>query len=449
MQNKHHIIALALGLGIAFARPVAAQVEPGAEGGSDPEEGTKMMTPPPVNGMLYPSVATADERANYLASSLILDAGYLDNVLPGANAPLVSDSIFSVIPNISLNRTSAHQQMVAEYNPDFVFYEPTSELNTVDQSASAVYQGHPSPYVTISLQDCFSRTSNVFDVNYPFAEGGLTGSIQSPGAAAVAPFAEQLNNTANGGFAYQFGRNAMIGAGGTYSIFDFPNPADALGLGNSHGGGGSAFYDRRIAAMQYVGISYEYDRTLAGPSLAEVDGKVQTILPFYTLYLNRRFSASVSGGIQHATVEQPAQPASTSWQPSGVISMGWQGNKGTAAVSYLHAITSGRGLDAPYNSNSLNGMGTWNFAYKWKAKVDATYTTLSIVTPLTGLPYQNGNTFGVGGSLIYGFNDHFTIEGGYERLHQNFAGIAVIFKNPDSDREFVTFSYHFDKPLGR
>jgi hypothetical protein len=449
MLTKHQIAGFTLGMVLVAAGQVSAQVDPGAEGGPNPEEGTQMLMPPPVSGVLYPSVGTVEARLNYVAPSLKVNAGYLDNVLPGLNAPPVGDATYSFAPSISLDRTTPQQQMSAEYDPTFTFYEPTSSLDAIDQSASATYQYHSSPYLAISIGDFFSRTSNVFDVNYPFAQGGLTGGVQGPGAAAIAPFAEQLNNTANGGFAYQFGRNAMVGAGGSFSNFQLLDAADALGLDNSHGGGASAFYDRRIAALQYAGISYEYDRTLAGPSKTEVDAKVQSFLPFYTIYLNRTFSFSLSGGAQYVGVAQPAKPTSNSWQPVGVFSMGWQANRGSVSASYLHTVTSGRGLAGAYNSDSVNGLGTWGFTHKWMARAEASYTTLNTVVQLADLPYQGGDTFAIRGSLAHDFNEHFNVEGGYERLHQSYTGIAVIFKNPDSDREFVTVSYHFDKPLGR
>jgi hypothetical protein len=449
MFAKRHIAGLAFGFAFVVSGPALAQVAPGAEGGPAPEEGTKMLTPPPVSGMLYPSVATADEQTNYLAPSLSANAAYLDNVLPGLNASPVNDASYSIVPGISFDRTTTRQQMTAEYDPTFIFYEPDSVLNSVDQTASAMYQNHPSPYFVISLQDFFSRTSDVFDGAYPFSQGGLTGGVQVPGVAVIAPFQEQLKNTTDAGFAYQFGRNAMVGASGSYSNFELPNPAASPGLANSHGGGGSAYYDRRIAAMQYVGISYEYDRTLAGPSEAEVDAKVQSILPFYTLYLTRTFSCSLSGGAQYVGVAQPTQPTSYSWQPAGVASVGWQGNRGTASASYLHTVASGNGLAGAYNSDSVNGLGTRSFAHKWLARAGATYTTLNSVTPLVNLPYQGGHTFAAGASVIHDFDDHFRVEGGYERLQQNYTGIAVIFKNPDSDRTFVSVTYRFEKPLGR
>jgi hypothetical protein len=45
--------------------------------------------------------------------------------------------------------------------------------------------------------------------------------------------------------------------------------------------------------------------------------------------------------------------------------------------------------------------------------------------------------------------EHFNAEIGYARLHQSYSGVAVISSNPDSDREYVSITYQFTRPLGR
>ncbi len=45
--------------------------------------------------------------------------------------------------------------------------------------------------------------------------------------------------------------------------------------------------------------------------------------------------------------------------------------------------------------------------------------------------------------------DRFTADLGYDRLQESFSGIQAIAGNPDSDREYVNFTYQFKKPLGR
>lgn len=63
--------------------------------------------------------------------------------------------------------------------------------------------------------------------------------------------------------------------------------------------------------------------------------------------------------------------------------------------------------------------------------------------------YEGGNAFTLGASLSHALGEHLNVAGGYDRLQENYPGIAFIAQNPNSDRVFVTASYQFRKPLGR
>ena len=447
-SNPIHLLLVLLVINAA-AVSALAQVEPEAEGGPVAHDDTQMLTPPPVSAMLYPAVAGAEERTNYLASSLVVDVAHVNNILPTFGGGPVTDTVYSFMPKALLDRTTSRQQISATYNPAFTFYEPTSVLDTVDQTAALSYQNHPTPYSAIVAQDFFSRTADVFDGSFPFSAGGLTGTAQAPSPAVIAPFAEQLTNNADVNMAYQFGRNAMAGVGGNYSLFNLPNPALALGLYNSNGGGGSAFYDHRFARTHYAGISYDYSRIWAGPDNGQVETQLHSILPFYTLYLSRTFSFSISAGTQRLGETQPQQPASNSWSPAGVVSMGWQGERGVISASYLHTIITGGGLVGAFNSDSVHGAGAWTFLRTWVAHAAVAYSSITATAPLVGIAYQGGNLLAASGSVTYDVSEHFTLEGGYERLHENYGGIAVIVQDPDSNRVFLTASYRFEKLLGR
>lgn len=426
-----------------------AQVVPDAEGGPMPDDDIRMSTPPPVSGLLYPSVAGEEARTNYLASSLVVDIGHINNVLPGFDAPPVSDTTYSFLPTVTLDRSTPRQKISATYNPTFTFYEPTTVLDAFDQSASMFYQNHPNPYTAIIVQNYFSRTSDVFNVAFPFADGGLTGAPQTPAPAAIAPFAEQLRNSTSANMARQFAKNAMVGVGGTYSIFDLPNPSQAVGLVNSHGGDVSGFWDRRFSRTHYAGVSYDFNRIMAGPNNAAIDTEVHSILPFYTWYRSRTFSISLSGGMQRISVAEPAQPVENTWAPVGVVSVGWQGNRGTISASYLHTVTAGGGIVGAYNYDGINGAGAWIFARRWGLHSGVSYATIAPAVPLIGFTYQGGNTIAASGSVAHDLSERFAVECGYERLHESYSGISVIFRNPDSDRIYMNATYRFERLLGR
>jgi hypothetical protein len=449
MSRKSICLAYIASCAFGATSSALAQVAPEAEGGPMPDDNIQMSTPPPVSGLLYPTVAGEETRTNYLASSFVVDIGHINNVLPGFNGKPYKDTTYSFFPSLLLDRTTPRQQFAATYNPTFTFYEPNSELDGLDQSASMVYENHPGPYTTIIVQNYFSRTFDVFNVTFPFTQGGLTGAPQTPAPTAIAPFAEQLRNSTSANMARQFAKNAMVGVGGTYSIFDLPNPAQAVGLVNSHGGDVSGFWDRRFSRTHYAGVSYDFNRILAGPNNAVIDTEVHSILPFYTWYRSRTFSVSLSGGMQRISVAEPAQPVESTWAPVGVVSVGWQGDRGTISASYLHTVTAGGGIVGAYNYDGINGAGAWIFAHRWGLHSGVSYATIAPAVPLIGFNYQGGNTIAASGSIAHDLSERFAVECGYERLHESYSGISVIFLNPDSDRIYLTATYRFERLLGR
>ena len=62
---------------------------------------------------------------------------------------------------------------------------------------------------------------------------------------------------------------------------------------------------------------------------------------------------------------------------------------------------------------------------------------------------QGGHTVSGTVSVQHPMSEHFKAELGYARLHQSYSGIAVISTAPDSNREFISISYQFTRPLGR
>ena len=61
----------------------------------------------------------------------------------------------------------------------------------------------------------------------------------------------------------------------------------------------------------------------------------------------------------------------------------------------------------------------------------------------------NGHTVSGTASLQQQFGQHLNVQLGYTRLHQNYSAVAVLAATPDTNREFVSISYQFSRPLGR
>ena len=435
--------------------PAQAQVEPSATGSTgDSVDESEMMTPPPVSGMPYANTAASDARSNYLATNVTFSPAYIDNVLPvSGNLPIDAVS-YSILPSVSLDHSAPRQLEQLTYSPSFNFYEATSNpnsteignLDSIDQNAAITFQYRFNPKVAFDVQDNFTRTSNIFNSPYLFSNP-ISGSTLTPTPTVIAPFAEQMVNTVNGVLNYQFGLNAMIGGGASFTNFDLPNPTDAAGLYNSNQTGAQIFYNRRLSRAQYLGVQYQYAHIRAYPLTGVSETQIQSLLPFYTFYFNQGFSFSISAGVQRVDNSETGLPNFSSWSPSGTVSVGWQGSRGNVAASFSHTVTSGGGLLGAYNTNSISASGGWKLARTWTGEVMAAYTSIDSLTPLNISSLPTGNTFTVSGSLRHSIGERFSASFEYQRLQENYAAIAVI--TPDSNRESATITYQFRRPLGR
>jgi len=441
---------ICLSLALLVAMPAWSQVDTNAtESTTNPADEARMLTPPPVNGETYPTTVGSETRSNYLRAGLTFNTAYSDNVVGGVSGNPVSDISYSIWPTIALDQTTSRLHSMLTYSPGFTFYQRTSARNEQDQNAALDFQYRLSPHVTASLRDSFQKSSNVFNQPDLLSAGGVPGSGQSPPVTVIAPVADRLNNSANAELTYQFSRNGMIGASGTFTNLHYPNPAEVPGLYDSSSRGGAAFYSHRLSKKHYLGATYQYSRILAYPVNAQSETQTHTVFVFYTVYLKPTFSVSLSGGPQHFDVAQFPLPAARSWSPAATASMGWQGLHTNFAASYSRTVSGGGGLVGAYHSNSANASARWQLARTWNVGSAASYAIYKNVTPFFFLASPGGHTVSGTVSVQHQISEHFNAEVGYTRLHQSYSGVGAISNAPDTNREFISVSYQFARPLGR
>jgi hypothetical protein len=439
---------ICLSLAVLAAAPAWSQATPNVE--------APMLTPPPVSGQAYPTGVGSETRSNYLAAGFSLITAYNNNVLVGDSTTPVPDVTYSIWSSITLEQTTPRQHLTLTYSPGFTFYQQTSALDSANQNATLNFQYRLSQHTNISLSDYFQKSSNVFNQPYPLSLGPISGSAQSLPAEVVAPFADRLTNTANTVISYQFSRNGMIGAGGIITKLNYPNPADAPGIGDSDAHGGSAFYSQRLSSTQYIGVTYQYLRSQTNPVNAQANTvneqtEVQThaFSPFYTIYLTPTLSLSLSGGPQYSVAAQSLSPTVRSWTPTAMASIGWQGSHTNFVASYSRTVAGGGSLVGAFDSNNANAYARWQIAPTWTVGSAASYAIYTSVTPLFSSSSPGGHTVSGTVSVQHSLGEHFEAKLGYVRLHQSFSGIAEISNAPDSNSEFISVSYQFKRPLGR
>ena len=409
----------------------------------------RMLTPPALTGATYPTAPTSEERSNFLRAGITFNSAYDDNVLGGISTHKTGDVDYSVWPTITLDQTTTRLHSLLTYAPGFTFYQRITGRDETDQNASMDFQYRLSPHVTASFRDSFQKSSNVFNQPDVLSAGVVNGSSQIPTAAVIAPVADRLTNTGTADLTYQFSRSDMFGGGGTFSNLHYPNSSEVPGLVDSNSRGGSAFYSRRIAKKHYVGVVYQYSRIAASPVGPEFDTQTHAGLLFYTVYLKPNLSLSFAGGPQHYEAAQASSFDSRSWSPTATASLGWQARRTSFAVGYSRTVTAGGGLIGAFNSNAANASARWQMKRTWSIGSAASYAIYKNVMPLLTFGTPGGHSISGSVSLQHSIGEHLNAEAGYTRLHQSFGGIAVISGEPDTNREFISISYQFNRPLGR
>src|SRR5579862_8056377 len=98
-----------LSIALPLSRPLSAQVEPSASGGSSTsEDDSSISVPAPVSGLPY---ATGETKSNFLSASVGVSGAYVNNIFPNDGSTLVNDAVFSVNPSVSLARTTGRQSI--------------------------------------------------------------------------------------------------------------------------------------------------------------------------------------------------------------------------------------------------------------------------------------------------------------------------------------------------
>jgi len=424
------------------------QVAPGATGGY-PTTDTQMMTPPPVSGIAYPTEVGAEARTNYLNGGLTTTAAYVNNLYAGSSYAAMAETTVSLLPTIAYDTTTARQHTRFSYSAGFTFYQPSSTLNEVDNTVTFNYSFRLTQHATLSAADRFQDSSS------PFIPGQAGGSVSGGGESftpgAIPPFAKRLTNSASVEFTLQTAPNVMIGGSGSSMVLHFPDPAQTPGLYDSSSRGGTFFYNRRISRSHYFGAFYQYMDMLTDPAngINATQTQAQNVTGFYTFYPMTKLSLSVSAGPQYYRTVQTPEPVIASWGLSLSTSMGWQGPHTSFAANYSQAVTGGGGLVGAYHSRTANASARWQMTRLWIASASGAYAINESVSPLLIRGDQSGHSISGTATLERRLGNQCSIAFHYDRIHQSYGEIAAIAADPNSDRETISITWHFARPLGR
>jgi len=447
------VLRIALVVAFSLEFQVAVRAQAGSSGESS------MLRPPPVSDESYHTEVGLEERSNFISVSIAAGVGYIDNLEPGSTGQL-SEKVFSLQPGIAFDTKSAREHMSVSYNPSFLFYEPSSNLNESDQGAVIRFEYRFSPRFNMNLSDTLLRSSTGFA---QIGSGGISGSTQAT-TGVILPVGERFSNDATGGLSYQISPHGMIGGSGSVEKLNFSNTSQNAGLYNSNSYGGRGFYNYRLSASQYLGGIYEFGQTVTnstspapaaianpapGFSMGQYETQTNTIDGFYTIYLTRALSLSVAGGPQHYHGEQAPNPATHGWTPAVSASMGWQNPHTSFAADFSRTVNGGQGLFGAFYSTSADAIGRWQISRRWNAGLVVNYTINKSADLVPGLTSPGGHTFATSLSLGRNISPHMNATLRYDRIENQYGAIPSLAINPSSDRILLSLTWGFQRPLGR
>lgn len=128
--------------------------------------------------------------------------------------------------------------------------------------------------------------------------------------------------------------------------------------------------------------------------------------------------------------------------------MSWQGRLTNLAISYSHVISDGGGLEGAVQLDSASASIQRQMTRRLSGSVGGIYAQNDVLgASLAGA--SSGHTLSGTASLQQEIGQHINVQLGYTRLHQDYSGVAVLAATPNTNREFISISYQFLRPLGK
>jgi hypothetical protein len=439
-------------LAVSAVGPLWSQVEPSASGGGYDLGSEHMMTPPPVSRQGYPTTTISQEKSNFLAGGMVITAAATSNLMLLGNNEKSPDQTYAFLPTISLDRRTPKDEEVLNYSAGYTLYHTYSQLDGLTQSGAGSFRYHLTPYTTVAISDSYYQNSNTYNQQNPFNGGGVSGAPGSsnPGTsdvAAIQPYASSLTNSSNAALSYQYAKNSMIGASGSYSFIQFSKEYYITDLNDQNTTSGNVFYSRRIG-RSYAGATYQFSKFITHPYGSYT--LTNTIFGFYTHYFTPTVSISLLGGPERYTSWTEATPKSSAWTPAVQASVGWQVVRANLAASYAHLVSGSGGLIGTFHTDTGSLGATMIFSKLWSTGANVSFSHFANVNPATVVSgyYSGGNSVIAGVDVGRRITESLSMEGGFQTLYQSYPGVTTSSAQ-NSIRGYVSVMYHFNKPLGR
>ena len=384
----------------------------------------------------------SEHKVNMISGGFSLTGSYDDNAL-NASGTGVGNAGMLFSPSVSVYQSRSRTFLTFNYFPGFTLNERLSPRYDIYQDSDFNLQFRLTEHATVRLHDSFLYGTSSFD--QPSPDSSLSGQniLHQTNASVVTPLTNRLNNLGGADVVYHVAENTMVGASGNFSNLHFQQTATDTQLLDNQAQSADAFYQKTVSEHQAIGLTYTFQHltTFGSPTENTI---TQSALLFDSISFTPSITLSVFagpdrvssglGGISH-----------TGWYTDGGVTFGWQGQRSSTRVGFIHHVADGGGLTGAVSAYSVVSGARQKFGANWTANLEIVYGHNTPLNSTVGDVFSSviGNA-----GLERKFGQKLAITVAYGREHQMF-GARPTLGLSDHNREWVSISYRFQRPFGR
>ncbi len=390
------------------------------------------------------------ERSNYLRGGINIGTSFDDNASL-ASSGAVSNTIYSVFPNIAIKQTFSRLRWNLGYAAGMTVNQKLSNRNQASQALKFDSQFRLSPHVNLRVAEDFSLSSGFFD---SAARAGFVGG-GSPNANLIAPLSRQRSSSTVAAVDYHFALKDMVGASGSFSDLHFSDLAPSAILANTRTTSGSAFWLHGLFGRDWIGASYRFQRLTFEPGTGKT--MVHSLLCINTFSLPGRFTLtgfvgpeySDNRGLTSGSVAQVAHFTQTS--VAGGADIGWQKEHTTLAAGFSRHIQDGGGVLGAVRLQSVHGDIRQELFPGWAAGLSVSYGKNKALTVPVSSSASSVDAATLGALLERNLGRNIGLSLGYSHEFQDRSGITdpAFSGGAHRNRFSVTIGYQWVRLLGR
>ncbi len=391
------------------------------------------------------------ELSNVFKGSISAGLFFDDNAAIGT-VPRQWNLNYSIMPSLDFEETRSRLDWGLTYAPGFVKSQNLSNRNLFSQNFGGHFIWLPSPHTTLSAQQNYIRSNNVFQQSVT-----SPGPTISPNQTIFFPSLLRTSILSNAEFSYQFSEHSSIGVGGSFASQHFdttPKSGPSTSLIHSQIASGNVYYSHQFSARNKLGVQYAAEVLRFPANNARTT--THTFLLFDEARLTPNTTLTVYGGPEYSLTFNQAvinlgfivitiPLHANQWQAAGGVIYAWTGQRLAVSLDYTRRTSDGGGLAGAVKLNAGTARISWRLANRW-----------SLVSTLAGaddtlLAVQNAQnelrTYSARVGVEHQLSKNLAMEMSYGRLNETggFSGLPI----GNHDVAYGSITYSFMKPLGR